>query len=49
MNINKTAKIAGILTMLIVILAPFSMIYVPTTLIVTSNATATPAITDGRK
>lgn len=43
MNINKIARIAGLLTMLIVILAPFSMIYVPTTLIVPDNAATTAA------
>lgn len=41
MNINKIARIAGLLTMLMVILAPFSMIYVPTTLIVPDNAATT--------
>lgn len=43
MNINKIARIAGLLTMLMVILAPFSMIYVPTTLIVPDNAATTAA------
>ena len=40
-SINKTARIAGILTLLIVVFAPFSMIYVPTTLVVPGDATAT--------
>ena len=40
-SINKTARIAGILTLLIVVLAPFSMIYVPTTLVVPGDAAAT--------
>jgi hypothetical protein len=40
-SINKAARIAGILTLLIVVLAPFSMIYVPTTLVVPGDATIT--------
>jgi hypothetical protein len=40
-SINKTARIAGILTLLIVVLAPFSMIYVPSTLVVPGDAAAT--------
>jgi hypothetical protein len=40
-SINKTARIAGILTLLIVVLGPFSMIYVPTTLVVSGDAAAT--------
>ncbi|MEP7134340.1 MAG: DUF4386 domain-containing protein [Chloroflexota bacterium] len=40
-SIKKTARIAGILTLLIVVLAPFSMIYVPTTLVVPGDAAAT--------
>jgi len=40
-SINKTARIAGILTLLIVVLAPFSMIYVPTNLVVPGDAAAT--------
>jgi len=38
---QKIARIAGILTLLIVVLGPFSMIYVPTTLVVPGNAAAT--------
>ena len=40
-SIQKTARIAGILTLLIVVLAPFSMIYVPTTLVVPGDAATT--------
>jgi len=40
-SIQKTARIAGILTLLIVVFAPFSMIYVPTTLVVPGDATTT--------
>jgi len=40
-SINKTARIAGILTLLIVVFAPFSMIYVPTTLVVPGDAAET--------
>jgi len=40
-SINKIARIAGILTLLIVVLAPFSMIYVPTTLVVPGDAAIT--------
>ncbi len=40
-SINKTARIAGVLTLLIVVFAPFSMIYVPTTLVVPGDAAAT--------
>jgi hypothetical protein len=40
-SINKTARIAGILTLLIVVLAPFSMIYVPTALVVPGDAALT--------
>ena len=40
-SINKTARIAGILTLLIVVFAPFSMIYVPSTLMVPGDATVT--------
>jgi len=40
-SIDKTARIAGVLTLLIVVLAPFSMIYVPTTLVVPGDAAAT--------
>lgn len=40
-SIKKIARIVGILTLLIVIFAPFSMIYVPTTLVIPDDATAT--------
>jgi len=40
-SIQKIARIAGILTLLIVVLGPFSMIYVPTTLVVPGDAAAT--------
>ena len=36
-----TARIAAILTLLIVVLAPFSMLYIPTTLIVPGDAAST--------
>jgi Domain of unknown function (DUF4386) len=38
---NKAARIAGIVYLLLVITAPFSLIYVPSKLIVRGNATAT--------
>ncbi len=40
-SINKIARVAGVLTLLIVVLAPFSMIYVPSTLVVPGEATLT--------
>ena len=40
-SIQKTARIAGVLTMMIVVLAPFSMVYVPTTLIAPGDAATT--------
>lgn len=40
-SIRKTARMAGILTLLIVVLAPFSMLYIPTTLIVPDDAATT--------
>jgi hypothetical protein len=40
-SIKKIARIAGILTLLIVVFAPFSMIYVPTTLVVPGDAATT--------
>ena len=43
MNMQKIARMTGVLTLLMVILAPFSMIYVPTTLIVPDNAATTAA------
>lgn len=40
-SINKIARIAGILTLIIAVFAPFSMIYVPSTLVVPGDATTT--------
>ena len=40
-SIKNTARIAGILTLLIVVFAPFSMIYIPTTLVVPGDAANT--------
>ncbi len=40
-SIQMTARIAAILTLLIVVLAPFSMLYIPTTLIVAGDAATT--------
>jgi Domain of unknown function (DUF4386) len=40
-SIKKIARIAGILTLLIVVLASFSMIYIPTTLVVPGDAATT--------
>jgi hypothetical protein len=40
-SIQKTARIAGVLTLLIVVFAPFSMVYVPTTLIAPGDAATT--------
>ena len=40
-SIQLTARIAAILTLLIVVLAPFSMLYIPTTLIVPGDAAST--------
>lgn len=42
-SIQTTARVTGVLMLLMVVLAPFSMIYVPTTLIVAGDATATAA------
>jgi hypothetical protein len=42
-SLNKTAKIVAILTLIIVFLAPFSMLYVPSTLIVAGDASTTSA------
>jgi hypothetical protein len=39
--LNTLAKIAGILTLLIVFLAPFSMVYLPSTLVVAGDAATT--------
>ena len=40
-SIKKTARIAGLLTLMIVAIAPFSMLYVPSTLIVPGDAATT--------
>jgi hypothetical protein len=40
-SIQMTARMAAVLTLLIVVLAPFSMLYIPTTLIVPGDAAAT--------
>ena len=40
-SLKKTARIAGALILMITVLAPFSMMYVPSTLIVPGDATAT--------
>ena len=40
-SIQMTARIAAILTLIIVVLAPFSMLYIPTTLIVPGDAATT--------
>ena len=40
-SIQKTARITGLLILLMAFIAPFSMIYVPSTLIVPGDATAT--------
>ena len=40
-SIKKIARIAGLLTLMIVVFAPFSMIYVPTTLVVPGDAATT--------
>ncbi len=40
-SIKKVARIAGVLALMIVVFAPFSMIYVPSTLIVPGNAATT--------
>jgi hypothetical protein len=40
-SLKKTARIAGILILIITAIAPFSMMYIPSTLIVPGDATAT--------
>jgi hypothetical protein len=40
-SIRKNARIAGLLYLLLVVAAPFRLIYVPSTLFVSGNATAT--------
>ena len=40
-SIKKIAKIAGVLILIMTVFAPFSMLYVPSTLIVPGDATAT--------
>lgn len=41
-SLNRTARLAGILTLLTAVLAPFSMVYLPSTLIVSVVETAFP-------
>lgn len=40
-SLNKTAKIAGVLILVITVFAPFSMLYIPNTLIVPGDAATT--------
>jgi hypothetical protein len=40
-SLKRTARIAGALTLLMAVIAPFGMIYVPSTLVVPGDATAT--------
>ena len=40
-SLKRTARIAGILTLLMAVVAPFGMMYVPSTLVVPGDATAT--------
>ncbi|MDH4137830.1 MAG: DUF4386 domain-containing protein, partial [Anaerolineae bacterium] len=40
-SINKTARIAGALILIITVFAPFSMMYVPSNLIVPGDAATT--------
>ena len=40
-TLNKTAKFAGVLYLVITVLAPFSMSFVPSALIVANDAAAT--------
>src|SRR5215210_8468365 len=40
-SINNTARLAGFLILLIAVLAPFSILYLPSTLIVPGDAAAT--------
>jgi hypothetical protein len=40
-SLKRTARIAGILTLLMAVIAPFGMIYVPSTLVVPGDAAAT--------
>jgi len=40
-SLNRTARVAGILYLLIAVFAPFSMVYVPSTLIVPGDAATT--------
>lgn len=42
-SLNKTSKLAGVLYIIITIIAPFSMLYVPNKLIVAGDALATAA------
>ncbi len=41
MNLNKTARIAGALYLLSIIVGPFSLIYIPNTLLASDNAAVT--------
>ena len=40
-SINKIARVTGVLILMLVVIAPFSMLYVPSTLIVPGDATST--------
>jgi hypothetical protein len=40
-SLKRTARIAGILTLVMAVIAPFGMVYVPSTLVVPGDATAT--------
>lgn len=40
-SIQKTARVTGILILIMAVIAPFSMIYVPTTLIAPGDAATT--------
>ena len=40
-SIQKTARIAGVLILIMAVIAPFSMLYIPSTLIVPGDAAAT--------
>ncbi|MFN2133436.1 MAG: DUF4386 domain-containing protein [Anaerolineae bacterium] len=40
-SLKRTARLAGALTLLMAVIAPFGMIYVPSTLVVPGDATAT--------
>ena len=40
-SINKVARLIGVLLLVLVVIAPFSMLYVPSTLIAAGDAVAT--------